>query len=156
MLFRCCLIHVSITIVRYLLYLLYLALRLEQDLLMSYPCDLFLIFIFIMINHIISWIQIYLFFCLFFRICSIIFVGEEWEQFTNSKSLVSGCCLAFARFFCQFQPGVGYKSVAYKIPCNSALKSSYLTARIKVNFETSCIGRFSEKLQKCIQDRCHS
>ena len=30
------------------------------------------IFIFIMINHIISWIQTYLFFCLLFRICPII------------------------------------------------------------------------------------
>ena len=67
-----------------------------------------------------------------------------------------GVLLSFCLIFCQFQPGVGHKGVAYKIPCNSALKSSYSTARIKVNFETSCIGRFSEKLQKCIQDRCHS
>ena len=32
-----------------------------------------LIFIFIMINRIVSWIQTYLFFCEFFRICPIIF-----------------------------------------------------------------------------------
>ena len=29
------------------------------------------------------------------------------------KSLASSYCLAFP-FFCQFQPGVAYKSVAYK------------------------------------------
>ena len=32
------------------------------------------------------------------------------------KSLASVCCLAFA-YFCQFQPGVAYKSVAYKKTC---------------------------------------
>ena len=30
------------------------------------------------------------------------------------KSSVSESCLAFAYFICQFQPGVAYKSVAYK------------------------------------------
>ena len=40
-------------------------------------------------------------------------VDEEGTWFSNSKSLASACCLAFAWFFCQFQQGVAYKSVAY-------------------------------------------
>ena len=31
-------------------------------------------------------------------------------------------------------------------------KSPYLTAYIKINYETGCLGRFSEKTQRCIQD----
>ena len=74
MLLRCCLIHKSI-ILRHILYLLYLRPYLDLSLYMSYLCDLIFIFtfIFIMINHIISWIQSYMFFCLVFRICPIIF-----------------------------------------------------------------------------------
>ena len=30
-----------------------------------------------------------------------------------AKSSTTGCCLAFAWFFCQFEPDVAYKSVAY-------------------------------------------
>ena len=53
MLFRCCLIHIGIIILRHFLYLLYLRLCLELGLFMSDLCDLFfiLIFIFIMINR---------------------------------------------------------------------------------------------------------
>ena len=40
------------------------------------------------------------------------------------------------------------------LPFNVTLssKSPYLTAHIKINYETGCIGRFSEKTQRCIQD----
>ena len=67
MLLRCCLIHVRIIIVIHFLYLLYLCPCLDLGLFMSYLCDLFFIFIFIFIkiNRIVSWIQTYLFFCLF-------------------------------------------------------------------------------------------
>ena len=41
-------------------------------------------------------------------------VDEECEYVSSSKSSASGGCLAFGWFFCQFQPGVAYKSVAYK------------------------------------------
>ena len=41
-------------------------------------------------------------------------VDEESEEFVNSKSSASGCCLAF---FCIFNLGVTYKSVAYKKAC---------------------------------------
>ena len=64
------------------------------------------IFISIMINLIISWIQTYLFLCLFFRICPIISGWQcRWTmwKFSNSKSLTSGCCLAFAWFLANFR-----------------------------------------------------
>ena len=53
MLLRCCLIHLSITILRDFLYLLYLYLFIDLSLYMSYLWALFfiLIFIFIMINR---------------------------------------------------------------------------------------------------------
>ena len=69
---------------------------------MSYLCDLF---------SFLSW------FSLWIIACFLLFlddnVDEECEQFSNSKSSASGCCLAFAWFFGQFQPDIGYKSVAY-------------------------------------------
>ena len=65
MLFRCCLIHLSIIIQRHF----FLGLS------MSYLCDQFFMFmfIFVIIKRIISWTQTHLFFCLFFRIWPIIF-----------------------------------------------------------------------------------
>ena len=52
MLLRCCLIQISVIILRHFLYLLYLCPCLDLGLFMSYICDLFfiVIFIFIMIN----------------------------------------------------------------------------------------------------------
>ena len=52
MLLRCCLIHISVIMLRHFLYLLYLCPCLDLGLFMSYICDLFfiVIFIFIMIN----------------------------------------------------------------------------------------------------------
>ena len=66
MLLSCCLIYISI---------IYLCPCLDLGLFMLYLFDLFFIFIFIfmMINRIIQSIQKHLFFCLFFRICPIIF-----------------------------------------------------------------------------------
>ena len=77
----------------------------------------FSIFILNMINCIISWIQTHLFFRLFLGICSIIFgwqrVWRMWiilkYQKFSLRMLLSICLI-----FCQFQPGVAYKSVAYK------------------------------------------
>ena len=60
------------------------------------------------------------FLCLFFRFLGYVLLflddkaDEECEWFSNSKSSAPGCCLAFVWFFCQFHPGVAYKSVAYK------------------------------------------
>ena len=113
MLLRCCLIHISIIILRHFLYLLYLCSCLDLGLFMSYLCDLFFIFIFIfiIIDHIISWIQTHLFFCLFSRICPNIFARAMWiifkQQNFSLRVLLSICLI-----FCQFKPGVAYKSVA--------------------------------------------
>ena len=49
MLLSCCLIHISIMILRHFLYLPYLCPFLDPGLFMSYLCDLFFIFIFIFI-----------------------------------------------------------------------------------------------------------
>ena len=49
MLLRCYLIHIIIIILRHVLYLLYLCPCLDLGLFMSYLCDLFFIFIFILI-----------------------------------------------------------------------------------------------------------
>ena len=83
MLLRCCLVHVSIIILRHFLYLQYLCSWQDLCLFMLYPYDLFFIsiFIFIMINCIILWIQTHLFFYLFFKICPIIFGWRMWIIF---------------------------------------------------------------------------
>ena len=62
--FRCCLIHATIIMVSHILYLLYMCPCLDLGLLISYQCDLLFIFsfIFIVINHITSFKQTYLFF----------------------------------------------------------------------------------------------
>ena len=80
-----CLIQKSIIILRHFLYLLYLCPYLGLGRFMSYLWDLFFIFIsiFSMINRIISWKQTHLFFCLFFRICSIIFGDNAMKNANN-------------------------------------------------------------------------
>ena len=72
-----CLIHISIMSMRQLFYLLYLCLSMSRrGPFMSYFCDLcfIFIFVFIMINRVILWINTSLFFLLaFFGVCRIIF-----------------------------------------------------------------------------------
>ena len=46
------------------------------------------------------------------------------SNFQIAKSSASGYFLAFALFFSKFQPGVAYKSVAYKKACISRSKGS--------------------------------
>ena len=41
-------------------------------------------------------------------------MNEECEKFSNIKSSASGVLPSIYFIFCQFQPGVAYKSVAYK------------------------------------------
>ena len=79
------------------------------------------IFIFIMINRVISWIQIYLFFCLFLGYVPLFLndnVNEKCEKFSNSKSSVSGCCLAFAWCFADFSRTLLIKVLLIKKACN--------------------------------------
>ena len=53
-------------------------------------------------------------------------MDDESEQFSNSKSSVRFCLI-----FCQFQPGIAYKSVNYKKTCIS-FKCSRKMAKINV------------------------
>ena len=105
MLLRCCLIHTAIIILRLILYLVYLCPY--PGLGLSCLFDLFFIFslIFIVIYHITSFKQTYLFFVHFSEYHLLFLdenVDEENEKFSNSESSASGFCLAFAWCFANF------------------------------------------------------
>ena len=122
MLLRSSLRDITIIILRPILHLVYLCPCLGLDLFMSYLCILFLFFslIVIVINHITSYKQVHLFSCTFLENLLLFLnenLDEEGELFSNSQNSTWGCCFAFAWFFCQFQPCVAYKSVAYKKKC---------------------------------------
>ena len=107
MLLWCCLIHISIIIVRQVICLLYLCPCLDLGLFMSYLCDIFFIsiFIFIMINRIISLIQTHLFFCSFFRMCPIIFGWYRgWRIWINFKLQNVGLTVLLSICFFIFFP----------------------------------------------------
>ena len=88
-LLRCCLVHTAITILKHILYLVYSYLCLGLGL--SYLCNLFFIFslVFIVINHITSFKQTYLFFALFFTFfrMSLIIFGwwRRWRKWIIFK-----------------------------------------------------------------------
>ena len=82
--------------------------RVSRPTFMLYLYDLFLtvIFIFIMINFIISWIQTQMLFCFFFKNISYYFWMISWMKNVNNfqiaKSLASYYCLPFVWFFGNF------------------------------------------------------
>ena len=95
-LLRCCLIHLSIIMMKHVLYLVYLGL----SLFMSHLCDLFSIFIFIIINHIIS-LKRYTFFRYTLKYALILLnnMNEGSEYFSKGERSALGCFLSFALFF---------------------------------------------------------
>ena len=97
-LLRCCLIHISIIIVRHFLYLLYLCPWLDLGLFMSYLCDLFFSFSSSFSLWLIVRSHEYRHICslVYFSEYVQLFSDEKYEQFSNIKSSASGCCLAFA------------------------------------------------------------
>ena len=102
---------------RHILYLVCLYPCLCLGLLMSYLYNLFLIF---------SLRQIHLFFVQFLQYLLLFLddkLDEETEKFTSSKISASGCYLAFAWIFCQFQPCVAYKSVIIQKMIRDILKN---------------------------------
>ena len=107
MLLRCCLLNITIIMLRHVLYLVYVYPCFGLVLSMSYLCKLFfilsLIFIIIMQSET-------LVFSTFNtnREKRIIFKQQKF-----SLRLLLSLCLIFR----QFQPGVAYKSVAYKKVC---------------------------------------
>ena len=100
--FKCCLLHKIIIILRDILYLV----QTQVYLCRIYLCDLLLIFslIFIVINHITS--------------LSYYFWMITWVKKANNSQIAKvqpqSVLHSFCLIFCQFQPGVAYKSVVYK------------------------------------------
>ena len=123
MLLRCCLIHITIIILRHILYLVYL--RLCPFLLCL--CDLFFIssLNFIAINHITSLKQTHLFLYIFLEYL-LLFLDDEINKRTRriilKQQKFSLRVLLSFLIFCQFQPGVAYKGVPYK---NIAISLSF-------------------------------
>ena len=124
---------------RHSLYVLYLCPCLDLCLFISNLCDLFLIFIFIFIivNRIISWIQTHTFLCLFLEFFLLLLdenLDEECEWSSASR-----CCLAFSWFFANFSLALLIKvllikkSVYIVVPSlrlyfNSALSSLWIVS----------------------------
>ena len=110
MLLRCFLIHITIIILRHILYLIYLFPCLGQSLFISYLCDLILIYIFIfshifiIIKLIISLKQTLLSHASFLQ--HLLFLDDsmddECKSCSNSKSSASRFCLHFAYFLANF------------------------------------------------------
>ena len=105
MLFRCCLIQITIIVLRQIFYLVYLHPCLGLDLFMSCLGILFFTFslIFVVINHVTSSKQMYLFSCTFLEnLLSFLNDNVDERIFSNSQNSASACCLAFAWFFGSF------------------------------------------------------
>ena len=101
MLLRCYLLYITVIMLRYILYLVYLCPYLGLGLFMSYICDLFFIFslVFVVINHITSLKQTPLSFVHFSEYLLLFLddnMDEKSEYFANSECSASGGCLAFA------------------------------------------------------------
>ena len=80
----------------------------------------------------------HLFFCLFFKICPIILDGnvdEECEERIIFKfhKLSLKLPLSICFIFCQFQPGVAYKSITYKNTCFNLSSANYRKITFKQN-----------------------
>ena len=119
MLFRCCLIQITIIVLRQIFYLVYLHPCLGLDLFMSYLDILFFTFIliFVVINHVTSSKQMYLFSCTFLENLVLFLddnIDEEGELFSNSQNSASGCCSAFALFFGTFSLAFLIKALLIK------------------------------------------
>ena len=120
MLLKCCLIHITIIILRHILYFVFLSISRPRPVYVV-SCDLLFIFsiIFNAITHITSLKETHLFLFVHFFEYLLSFlddkVHQESKTFSNSKRSAAGCCLAFAcLIFYQYQPGVAYKSFACK------------------------------------------
>ena len=110
MLLRCCLIHISIIILRHFLYLLYLRPLLDVGLFISYLCDLFFIFMFTFTDIL---LLLLIFQNMYYYFWIITGMKKNVNNFQTTKVQPQGVAQHLLDF-CQFQPGVTYKSVAYK------------------------------------------
>ena len=102
-----CITYITIIILRYILYSVYLCPCLVLGLFMSYICDVFFFFIlvFIAINYVTPLKQMYFFFLHFLEYL-LLFLNDNMDQTSkqclNSECSASGCCLAIAYFFTNF------------------------------------------------------
>ena len=124
MLLRCCLMHITIIIQKYILYLVYLYPCLDIGLFMLYLWDLHFIFNLIctLINPITLFKQMCLFFVDTFYRTSPYFRRITWMKKAINFQIAKvqpRVLLSFCLIFCQFQPGLAYKSVVYKKACVS-------------------------------------
>ena len=121
MLLRCCLIHISIIILRHFLYLLYLCPCLDLGLFMSYLCDLFFIFIFIfiMINRMNTDTLVLL---LIFQNMSYYFWMITWmknlNNFQVAKVQPQVAAQQLLNFFASFSLALLIKVLLIKKACN--------------------------------------
>ena len=103
MLISCCLINISIIILRKFLYLVHLSACVSPGLFLSNLCDLISlsIFVFIIINHINSFKQI-CFFCNMLYYFWMIMWMKIKNNFFNRKGSAPVCYLSFAWCFANF------------------------------------------------------
>ena len=118
MLLRCCLIHLTITVLWSILYLLYLSMSRQR-------CRIYVIFFHFQPdfhhNHIILLKQT----CFFSHFLEYLVIIFGWwcglnkvNKFQIAKVQPHRVLLSFCLVFSRFQPGVAYKSVTYKKACN--------------------------------------
>ena len=122
MLLQGCLIHMTFILLKRIIYVVYSCPYLGLGLFMPHLFDLFFIssLIFTVINHITSFKQMYLFLIHFLEYLLLFLndnVDEESEQYSNSKSSTSGCCLAFALFFAKISLTLLIKVLLIKKLC---------------------------------------
>ena len=122
MLLQGCLIHMTFILLKHIIYVVYSCPYLGLGLFMPHLFDLFFIssLIFTVINHITSFKQMYLFLIHFLEYLLLFLndnVDEESEQYSNSKSSTSGCCLAFALFFAKISLTLLIKVLLIKQLC---------------------------------------
>ena len=117
MLLKCCLIHISIIILRHFLYIYYICVHVQTFYLgfrSIYLVSVWSVFYFPL--PMFSWKQTLLFFWLFLE-CVPFFLDdslhEEWIIFKQQKFSLR-VLLSICLIFCRYQSSVAYKSVAYR------------------------------------------
>ena len=116
MLLRCCLIHITIILLRYHLYLVYLCPCFSRW--SVYVLSVGFIFHFqsefLLYNLIQTEVLVFTPFLEYFLLFLDDNIDERSEYFSNSKSSASGCCLAFARYFANFSLALPMKVLLLK------------------------------------------
>ena len=118
MFLRCCLIHMTIIILRHFICSIFMSMCRPRSAYTESLCSVFHFQPhFHRMNHITSWKQTRLFFVHFLEYF-LLFLEDKVDKknliIFKSQKFSLRVLLSFRLIFCQFQPGVAYKSVAYK------------------------------------------